>query len=212
MKNLTITLSLAFISLIASAQSEYEKAMGSALEQFGQAKSMDDMLQSAAKFEQIAEVESNKWLPGYYAAMIYCITTFRSQDNEQKTTFTNKAQEITDKLLKIADNESEVHTLQGMIYQAVVTIDPAKNGQIYGSKANGALQTAMKLDPSNPRPIYLQATALMYTPEQYGGGKKAAEPLFAQAMELFEKEEQKGEFYPNWGKEDCAKNLAECSK
>ena len=78
--------------------------------------------------------------------------------------------------MKIAPEESEIHTMQGMIYQALMSIDPATNGQLYGPKSNGALQTAIKLNPENPRPYYLQAVSIMYTPEEYGGGKEAALP------------------------------------
>lgn len=210
MKTLFLSLIVSLTCMYASAQTPYEQAMQNALEAFGKAATIDELVQTAAKFEQIAEVETKEWLPGYYASLIYCIVSFRMEDVEQKENYTNKAQQIADKLLILADNESEVHTLQGMIYQAVITVDPMKNGQIYSTKANGAFQTAMKLNPANPRPIYLQASSLMYTPEQYGGGKKAAQPLFAKALALFSSEAPQGDFYPVWGKDDCLKQLEAC--
>jgi hypothetical protein len=52
----------------------------------------------------------------------------------------------------------------------------------------------------------------MHTPEEYGGGKKAALPLFEQAMQLFEKSTMENSFYPDWGKEDCEQNIKICKE
>jgi hypothetical protein len=85
-----------------------------------------------------------------------------------------------------------------------------ENGQKYSAKANGSFQTALELNSENPRPYYLQAVSLMYTPEQYGGGKKAALPLFEQAMKLYNDSSTVSKFYPDWGREDCERNLKNC--
>lgn len=210
------TLSMIFIAIMLcmnlSAQSQYEEAMKASLKKFDSAGTNDELIAAASKFEQIAEVETEEWLPGYYASMIYCIVTFRTQEPQKKESLVKQAQIILDKALEVAPQESELHTLQGMIYQAYIGINPAQNGQIYGSKANGAFQTAIKLNADNPRPYYLQAVSIMYTPEEYGGGKKAALPLFEQAMILFDKQSSDQAFYPDWGREDCEKNIQACKE
>jgi hypothetical protein len=210
------TISMLFVGILLSttlfAQGQYEQAMGAALGKFGSAANTEEMQAAASQFERIAEVESEEWLPGYYASMIYCIITFRSQEPQKKEALLTQAQVMLDKAMKIAPEESEVYTLQGMIYQAYIGIDPARNGQIYSAKAKGAFQTAIKLNAENPRPYYLQAISIMHTPEEYGGGKKAALPLFEQAIQLFEKSTSDNSFYPDWGKEDCEQNLQLCKE
>jgi cytochrome c-type biogenesis protein CcmH/NrfG len=99
-----------------------------------------------------------------------------------------------------------------MVYTAALGVDPAGRGQTYSAKANGAFQTAIKLNPENPRPYYMQGTTVLYTPEEFGGGKKAAQPLFEQAMKLFEKSNTESGLMPSWGKEDCERYLEDCKK
>lgn len=191
-------------------QNNYEEAMIRALTQLGSASSTSDYRAVAAQFERIAEVESGEWLPPYYASMVYCIMSFQTEDPSVKEGYVAQAQKQIDAAMKVAPEESEVHTMQGMIYQATIMIDPQANGQIYSAKANGSFQTAMKLNSTNPRPLYLEATSVMHTPEQFGGGKATALPIFEQAMELFDSFKPASPLYPNWGREDCEVNLAVC--
>jgi hypothetical protein len=200
------------VSMGLMAQDKYQEAMQAGLEKFGSASGVNELQAAALHFERIAEVETEEWLPAYYASLIYCIIAFRTEDVQEKEKFVRQAQTHIDEAMKATPDESEVHTLQGMVYQALIGVDPASNGQIYGSKANGSFQTAIRLNSENPRPYYLQAVSLLYTPEQYGGGKKAALPLFEKAMGLFAKESPENSLYPDWGKEDCERNLKVCQE
>lgn len=208
------TFSMIFIATILymgiSVQGQYEEAMKASLEKFGSAGSTDELIAAASQFERIAEAEPEQWLPGYYSSLIYCIVTFRTEETEKKEDLLKQAQVMLDKSLEVAPKESELHAMQGMIYQAYMTIDPARNGQIYSPKANGALETAIKLNAENPRPYYLQAVSIMYTPKEYGGGKHAALPLFEKALVLFNEQSSDQAFYPDWGKEDCERNIQAC--
>jgi len=210
MKTLIMIIISTILCMSINAQRNYEEAMGEALEKFGSAHSVNELTAAASQFERIAEVETEEWLPAYYSSLIYCIITFRTKDPQKKEAFLKQSQSLIDNAMKVAPKESEIHTLQGMHYQAYIGIDPARNGQIYGPKASGAFQTAIKLNAENPRPYYLQAISLMHTPEEYGGGKEIALPLFEQAMKLFNSSTTESSFYPNWGKEDCEQNLQLC--
>lgn len=207
-------LSVLFILLfggILFAQTDFDNAIIDGLHQLDSAKTMEDMQAVANKFERIAQAKPDEWLPLYYSAMVNGIQAFKIQDTEQKKALTDHALEMIDKALEINPDESEIYTLQGMIYQAVITIDPMNNGQLYSSKANGCFKTALKLNANNPRPYYLQAISLFYTPAEYGGGKKAALPLFEKAMELYKGESTEPSIYPHWGKDDCEKQLRACN-
>jgi hypothetical protein len=212
MKKLSMIIIGTLLSMSLFAQSSYEEAMQTALGKFGSAASINELQAAASQFERIAELETEEWLPAYYASLIYCIITFRTDDPQKKEAFLKQSQSLIDNAMKVAPNESEIYTLQGMHYQAYIGIDPARNGQIYGPKASGAFQTAIKLNADNPRPYYLQAVSLMHTPREYGGGNEVALPLFEQAMKLFNSSTTENSFYPNWGKEDCEQNLLMCKK
>ncbi|HLY69983.1 MAG TPA: hypothetical protein VKR53_09645, partial [Puia sp.] len=62
---------------------------------------------------------------------------------------------------------------------------------------------------NNPRLYYLQGMSMFNTPEQFGGGKDKAKPLFAKSVELFKKQEHKP-LYPNWGQDQAEQMLAKC--
>ncbi|MBN2348379.1 MAG: hypothetical protein JXJ22_06055 [Bacteroidales bacterium] len=210
MKTMSLILALAVTGTLAWSQPNFEAAMGSALADFGKAQSLEDMKTSAARFERIAAAEPEEWLPGYYSSMIYCLLAFKTMDVKEKQNYIDLAQKQIDAALKITDKESELHTMQGMIYQAVIGLDPMNNGALYSGKASGCFGLARKLDPKNPRPVYLEGLSVLNTPEQFGGGKTAALPLLEKAAGLFKNFEPKSEIYPNWGKEDCEKQLLAC--
>jgi tetratricopeptide (TPR) repeat protein len=212
MKKLCLLLVTGLMALNLFSQSEYETAIKSGLDLFYQSASIEEMQNSANQFDRIAEAESEKWLPRYYAAYVQTIMAFKIQEPEKKTKYIDAAQKQLNKALEIAPKESELHTLQGMVYQATIGIDPMKNGQIYSGKAAACFNTATAYNPGNPRPFYLQGVSVLHTPEQWGGGKKAAYPLLAKAASLYESFEPESTIAPNWGMEDCQKQLKACSE
>ena len=210
MKTLSMLFIAGLFSVTVLAQNNYEAAMETALNNFENADSTKELQAVAAQFERIANAEQNEWLPQYYASMTNCNLAFMTEDIQKKEMYINQSQSWLDKAMKIISDESELYTLQGLIYQAYIGIDPENNGRIYSSKANGSLQTAIKLNAENPRPYYLQAMMILYTPEQFGGGKQAALPLFEKAMELFNKSESGNTLLPDWGKTDCEQYIITC--
>lgn len=71
--------------------------------------------------------------------------------------------------------------------------------QTYGMEAKTALDKANSLDSSNPRVLYLEASGALNTPEQYGGGKAKAKPLFVKALKLFKTFQHTLSFTPKLG-------------
>lgn len=211
MKTIYSIILICAVSFNLNAQGNYEEAIQKGLNDFYQSTSIEEMIAAANLFERISAAESAQWLPNYYSAYIYTILCFKTQEIAEKEIYLEKAQAAIDKAMDINDKESEIHTLQGMLYQAYIGLDPAKNGMIYSGKANTSFHFAEKYNPANPRPVYLQAISIMHTPEQYGGGKSAACPLFEKAIGLFESFEPADAIAPNWGKEDCMQYSSQCS-
>lgn len=209
MKHLFI-LTLSVFYTMSFAQGNYEEAMKAGLDSMKNIKTLEDFTTCSNHFERVAMVETNEWLPLYYSAYCKVILAFKKQDVAEKQKLLNSAEAQINAALKVAPEEAELYTLQGMLYQAIITIDPMANGQIYSQKATGAFDQAIRLDKENPRPYYLKAVSIMYTPEEYGGGMSVACPLFSEANDYFSKYQSRGEIYPDWGKEDCARYGTEC--
>jgi D-lyxose ketol-isomerase len=56
---------------------------------------------------------------------------------------------------------------------------------------------------------YLQGLTLFNTPEQFGGGKAKAKPVFEKAVALY-KTAQVKPMYPHWGQVQAEEMLGKC--
>jgi tetratricopeptide (TPR) repeat protein len=196
------TISLTLMLMVSYAQTtSYEQAMLNALEKLGQASTISEFTQAANIFERIAQTETSEWLPLYHAAHTWLIMGFIEEDIYKKDPYFDKAQQLLDRALMIAPDESELYTLQAFIYPGKITVDPMSRGPVLVGKMNDALDKAIRLNPENPRSYYLRAVTLVNTPEAFGGGKAVAKPIFETAQQKFDNFKPNSPIWPNWGKE-----------
>ncbi|MES2589097.1 MAG: hypothetical protein V4622_08960 [Bacteroidota bacterium] len=205
----TLLLGLTLISLTLNAQSKYESGMKKALEQYGNAKTIDDYMATSALFERIADAEKDKWLPYYYAALTNQMTVWMDEKSD-KDKISEKSILFIEKAELLESNNSEIFCVRQMIAIAQMSVDPMSRWQTYGAQANKALESAKKADPNNPRIYFLEGQSIYNTPVAFGGGKKNAKPLFQKSVELYGTFVAASDFHPNWGKEDAANMLKEC--
>lgn len=208
MKQLLIIISMFFCGIV-SAQSKYEAAMASGLEQLKAAKSADDMSTTSAFFERVGDAEKDKWLPYYYAAYSnYLIGWMNPKADKDKVA--EKSNDLITKAEAIEPNNTELFCLRQMTATLQMVVDPMSRWQTYGTQASNAIENAIKADPNNPRCYYLKGQNLMNTPEAFGGGKAVAKKLFEKAVALYDTFKPASPFHPNWGKEQTDKLLAQC--
>ncbi|HSZ84628.1 MAG TPA: hypothetical protein VK787_01285 [Puia sp.] len=201
-------ISLLFAAVCANAQSDkYVAAMKKNLALMDSAKTTADFQNVSNAFERIGDAEKTQWLPYYYAGLALTIPAWADQKLD-KDANAEKIKALCDKAEAIEKN-AEICTIRNMAATQQMLIDPQTRWQTSGMEASAALQTGMKLDANNPRLYYLQGMSLFNTPEQFGGGKEKAKPLFAKSVELFKKEEPKP-LYPHWGKDQAEQMLAKC--
>ena len=202
MKNLFIFLFALSFSITAFGQNEkYMKAMGQQLGKLGAANSIEDYQAVANGFERIANKETTEWLPAYYQSFAYMMITTRvmNSDPSKVDAYLDQAQAALDKAIELAPGESEVHTLQGYIYQGRVWPNPQQRGAEYTQKCYEALGKAMAINPANPRPYYLKGQHTFHMPEFWGGGAKNAMPLLSEAKEKFSTFKADSPLHPTWG-------------
>jgi hypothetical protein len=197
-------------TLLVNAQSDkYMQAMKKSLSQFDSAKTTQDFLALSASFERIGDAEKTQWLPFYYAGLALS-TAGWSDAKLDKDANAEKIKALCAKAEAIEKN-SEIYSLRNMAATQQMIVDPQSRWMSYGQEASGALQKGMELDPNNPRLYYLQAMGIFGTPEQFGGGKEKAKPIFEKAVALYKTETPKP-LYPHWGQKQAEEKLAECSK
>ncbi|WP_372949900.1 hypothetical protein [Mariniphaga sp.] len=198
----TITILFTVLFLLAQGQeSQYQKAMQKALDELNKSSVADDFISVANSFERISQTETAEWLPLYYAAYAYVVTSFEIEDVNQKEQYLDKAQQFLDKAFEIAPEESELFALQAFLYPGKIMVDPMTRGPEYMGKIYEALDKAIQLNPENPRPYFLRAITTLNMPPEFGGGPAVAKPIFEIAKEKFESFQPSTPISPNWGKE-----------
>lgn len=190
-----------FLMATYAQKNRYEQAMLNALEKLNQATTIAEFTDAANIFERISQTETSEWLPLYHAAHAYLIMGFSEQDVPKKDPYFDKAQQLLDRALRIAPDESELFSLQAFIYPGKITVDPMGRGPELVGKMNEAIDKAISLNPENPRSYYLRAVTLLNMPEAFGGGKAVAKPIFETAQQKFDNFKPASPIWPNWGKE-----------
>ena len=206
---------LLFLSAISvNAQNDkYEAAMKKSFQMLDSAKTTEESQAASASFERIANAEKTQWLPYYYAALAlstpgWTDTKLDKDKNAEKIKLLcEKAEALT------TDNadKAEILAIRNMTATQQMLVDPQSRWMSYGQEAGKYLQEAIKLNPANPRLVYLQGAGLFGTPEQFGGGKAKAKPVLEKAVELFKSEKPKP-FYPRWGQKQAEDMLALCDE
>ena len=196
------------VSVASFSQTDkYTQAMQKNLAFLDSAKTAADLNTASAAFERIADAEKTQWLPYYWAAEAK-VRIGWIDNSVDKDKLAEEAKAIIAKGEAINDN-AEFATLRNMAATQQMLVNPQERWQTYGAEASAALQKGMQLDPKNPRLYYLQGMSLFNTPEQFGGGKEKAKPVFQKAVDLYKTEEKKP-LYPTWGAQLADEMLAKC--
>jgi len=200
------------LNVAAFSQSDkYVAAMQKNLALFDSAKTAEDFTKLSNTFERIGDAEKTQWLPYYYAGLALSTSGWTPAVTD-KDANAAKINSLCDKAESIATNDAdkaEILTLRNMSATQQMIVDPQNRWMTYGQVAGEALAKALKLDPNNPRLYYLQGMSLFGTPEQFGGGKAKAKPVFEKAVQLY-KEQKPKPLYPDWGQKQAEDMIVQC--
>lgn len=209
-KSILLVAAIIFAASTFAQSEKYLSAMKQNIAQVDSLMIKSNAAEVANNFSRIAEAEKDKWLPFYYAAYCKVIQAMTEQDNSKKDALADKADEYLSKAETILGKEnSEINVIKSMIATAHMMVDPQSRFMTYGPQSTEFIKKSESLDPTNPRPILLEAQNTFYTPEAFGGGKEAAKPLFEKAKQLFENFKPETDISPVWGKSNVAYFLSQ---
>ena len=212
MKKSILAIAVVMSATCLFAQSEkYTGAMQKNIALLDSALKNNTMTDLANNFTRIADAEKTQWLPYYYAAYCTVMSSFTEKDKSKTDAVADKAEELITKAETLAGKpNSETHVIRSMIASAHMMVDPQTRWQQYGAASSENITAAKELDPTNPRPVYLEGTAKFYTPEAFGGGKVQAKEIFEKALTMFDTFKPTTDLYPTWGKASAEYFLAQC--
>jgi hypothetical protein len=212
MKKLSFALIVLFGSTMIFAQSDkYMSAMQPKVAAIDTLRNADSLKDLAGAFERIANAEKTQWLPYYYAALaqvnagnqvmssLGATTTF-GNNSDKLDPYADKATELLDKAEALSKDNSEIFIVKKMIATLRLMGDPMNRYMTYGPEGVQALETAMKLNPENPRIYLLEGMDKYFTPEQYGGSKEEAKKLLETAQKKYASFKPESAIHPTWGK------------
>ena len=214
MKKISTFLLLAtMVTLSVSAQSDkYKAAMQKNISQLDTAVVKNTLGELANNFERIGDVEKTQWLPYYYAAYCTVMNAYLQQDKSKSDPLADKAEALITKAAGLNGKEnSEIYVIKSMIASSHMMVDPQNRWQQYGQVSTENINKAKALDPTNPRPVYLEAQTKFYTPEAFGGGKAPAKEMFIKAIQLFDQFKPQADLDPTWGKMSAQYFLSQCN-
>ncbi len=209
MKKVILLSGLVMLFVASYAQSEkYMAAIKATKVLMDSAKTTEQYTDVAAKFVRIGDAEKTQWVPYYYAAMCELNPGWNAPA-DQKEAIASKAEATLAKAEAI-ENNSEIYVLKSMIATMKMLVDPMNRWASYGAEAKKYREAAMKADPNNPRPYLMEGQSMFGTPEQFGGGKKVAKPLFEKAVALFKTFKPASAVHPTWGEDQAIGMLKAC--
>jgi len=135
----------------------------------------------------------------YYEAVFYLKTNYRAKSEAT-------VQEGIEVLSKLKGKNSEDYALLALMqnFSMQFIANVMKLGVLSG-KVDENIGKAIKLNSNNLRAYYVAASCDFYTPEEYGGGKKAEEYLL-KAITL-DAQPVKDAGLPSWGKDQAYQML-----
>lgn len=201
MKKIVSLALLVSLAITCFAQSDkYMSAMKANISMLDSVMIKNNSAELANNFDRIANAEKSQWLPYYYAAYATILGGYSSADHANNYAIADKAEQLINKADSLLGKEnSETAVIKSMIATAHMMQDPQSRYMTYGAASNDYIEQAKSLDPTNPRPVLLEAQSKFYTPEQFGGGKAVAKEYFDKAKMLNDNFKPENELSPKWG-------------
>ena len=153
------------------------------------------------ELKRIASQYPAAWLPTYYQTLFALQYAVRFTHDNHSSPFLEAAKTGIEALrTKPAADQSEVLTLNGFYYTALIVQNPAQNGQKYYMDAITNYKSAIGANPANPRPRLL--LYIFFENMSKATGKPSMNgPKDLDTIKQLLAQEHKTGLQPKWGKE-----------
>lgn len=202
------------VSLLISAQSadnQYNGIMEKALMSLDSIKNVQDLQKARNQFERIANKYTNEWLPLYYVVYSDLQMVYFEPGNKSNKSILEEAESLLKNLEKMNNtDQSELSTLKGYYFCALIVNDPQNNGPKYYNDVSSNYKNAIKQNNTNPRPLFLLALYEQNLPAFLKSGNDFCDEL-KKADKLYDLE-VKSINKPYWGRYFLNQLMSQCKK
>ena len=213
MKKLLLMSAIAMSAMTTTKAQDFKKPLKETFEVFDTTRDQEKKMQLGNKLGLIAKKWPNEWATHYYYSLAKVGLSYQEKDEAKHDALLDEADKERDEAVAILGKENdETYVLASMIANSRMMINPMQRWQKYGKIFQDNLKNAQEANPDNPRMYYFKGVTTMFTPKNFGGGKKNALPYFEKAEGLFAKEKTDDIMKPYWGKFQNTFFIAECKK
>lgn len=211
MKNIIISLFIGLSFLNAGGQALTDSAAyNKGLIMIDSAKTSEEYKNAGNYFDALSAGRPHDWLAPLYAGLSYILASRAEPESKLKDALCDKAQVFIDSAVARHADKSESASLQAFLYQARIEVSPMERGLEYSMKADTEIKKAETDNSEDPRPYFLYAMNVYYTPSLFGGGAQKALPLFEKAAVKFDAFVPEMPFMPHWGKQQNQEMIQKC--
>lgn len=183
----------------AQRNMQMENYLGPALAKV-KADSAASVINGIAELKRLETMYPKEWLPTYYKTLFALRFAIGQPTDSHAAPLLNAAKADLDRLEAMqAADRSEVLTLKGFYFTALIMQNPAVNGIRYYQDALANYQKAINENPTNPRPRLLLHRFNENMSKFTGRKNPDADNDLKTIRELFDKEHVEG-LMPSWGK------------
>lgn len=190
---------------------EFYQMLGSSLAKLSTTENEADMLSLVNELKRLETMFPDEWLTTYYIAFLDLKASFSTPIEKQETLLKEALQKIESLKQNKSANLSEVYTLEGYYYLALVAQNPAQNGQVYYKEVISSYSKAIAYNRANPRPVLL-LTLFKNKMAQFTGEDQSSYCQELKKAELmFENFTPEHKLNPNWGEQQLRVAQQNCS-
>ena len=200
MKSLIFNLTSLVLTISNPISGSYEELMASLISKCEQSSNQDRYLECVSELKRVEVMfPDENWLTDYYIAL-YEIQATMGNKNPDNAALLRDAKDYIDKLKidKVAD-QSEICTVEGYYYYALIAANPAYNGQLYYTSVLDSYNKALVINPDNPRALLLLMVFKLNMAKSTGlHFNEDFSTMIERIRVLLEKEDKKS-ITPHWG-------------
>lgn len=184
----------------AQNQKQFDVQLGTTLRNINS----DDAASVVKGIDELKHMASqypDAWLPAYYQALEALQYAVKFPADSHSYAFLQTADSCIEALLANIDaDKSEVLTLKGFYYTALIVQNPAERGKLYYMDAIDNFKSAVSTNPANPRPRLL-LYIFFGQMSKVTGSPDMNSPKDLETIRQLLAGEHKTGLQPRWGKE-----------